>query len=171
MCPRWWQYYPAATITSLWNPFLPHCPLTVIPYTPHTYICTARALWQSAGYPPQWQYLHITRTLQALTHAATFVSSNMNGDDGNISSLMTHLKLSVQWPRTSTNVNDALSVSGHHLAKVGGSLLSEGSGPPFSCVLTSNIITPRDQRRWSHERWCDHNYGGYYRDDGLGQCS
>lgn len=29
--PRWWQYCPAATGTSLWNAFLPHCPYTVIP--------------------------------------------------------------------------------------------------------------------------------------------
>lgn len=64
VCPRWWQYYPAVTVTSLWNPFLPHCSYTVIPYTPHTYICTSRALWQSAGYPPSVavfaHYTHIT---------------------------------------------------------------------------------------------------------------
>lgn len=66
---------------------------------------------------PQWQYLHIAHITSNLTHAATVVSSNMNRDDVNILQLMTHCKHSVQWPRTSTNVNDALSVSGHHLAE------------------------------------------------------
>lgn len=79
--------------------------------------------------PPVAVFAHYTHITSNLTHAATFVSSNMNREDGNILSLMTHLKLSVQWPRTSTNVNDALSVSGHHLAKGGGPLLSKDFRP------------------------------------------
>lgn len=43
------------------------------------------AIWQSTVYPPQWQYLHITHITSNLTHAATSVSSNMNGADVNIS--------------------------------------------------------------------------------------
>lgn len=66
--------------------------------------------------PPQWQYLHITSNLP---HAAKFISSNMNEDDVNILPQMTHFKHFVQWPRIHTNLNDSLSVSGHHLAKGG----------------------------------------------------
>lgn len=92
---------------------------------------THSALYDKALYiPPQWQYLHTAHITSNLTHAATFVSSNMNRDDDvNILPLMTHSKHSVQWPRTGTNVNDALSVSRHHLAKGRGPLLREDFRP------------------------------------------
>lgn len=110
--PRWQQHAPAAITTSLWNSFLPHSPYAVIPLNTHP------MLYDKVRYTPlQWQYLHITHITSNLTHAAAFVYSNMSRDDVNILLLMTHLKHSVQWPKTSTNVNDALSVSWHHLAE------------------------------------------------------
>lgn len=83
---------------------------------------------------------------------------------GNILSLTTHLKHSVRWPRTSANVNDALSASGHQLAKgaVGRwSIIQEKkleASRFLLAALTSNIITPCVQPGSSREQRCHHNY-------------
>lgn len=83
---------------------------------------------------------------------------------GNILSLTTHLKHSVRWPRTSANVNDALSASGHQLAKGaggGGALFKEKkleASRFLLAALTSNIITPCVQPGSSREQRCHHNY-------------
>lgn len=84
---------------------------------------------------------------------------------GNILSLTTHLKHSVRWPSTNANVNDALSASGHQLAKGAGggwSIIQEKkleASRFLLAALTSNIITPCVQPGSSCEQRCHHNYG------------
>lgn len=122
MCPRWWQYYLACYSDVSLKPRSATLPLCSNPL--HTF-----------AHPEQYDralYIPTSGRICTLhTHYKQFdsccciVSSNMNRDDGNILPVMTHLKQSVLWPRTSTNVNDALSVSGHHLAKGEGPLLSK----------------------------------------------
>lgn len=145
-CPRWWQYYPAATIMSLWNSFLPHCPYTVIPWT---YFRTQRYMTKYCISPPVAMFAHYTHYKQF--HSCCYMCIFQHERRWcEIMPLMTHFKHSVQWPRTSTNVNDALSVSRHHLAKGEPhySVRTEALVFPLS-VLASNIITLRDWLCWS----------------------
>lgn len=62
----------------------------------------------------------------------------MSRDDGDIWSLMTHLKHWVRWPRTGANVNDALSRRAPRLAG-GEAIAHSGLGglsvSPLSIIL------------------------------------
>lgn len=74
-----------------------HVPMT--PFFCNIALCSNRlytfaywGLYANVLFSPQWQDLDNTQITSNLTHAATFVWSNMNTEDENISPLMTHLK-------------------------------------------------------------------------------
>lgn len=113
MYPRWWHCYPAATIMSGWSLFSATLPCAVIAYI-HLH---------TRGYMPKYC---ISTPVAGFGHYTDYQQFDsccyiciVQHEHGWWEYFTTNdpLKASIQWPRTSTSVNDALSIIGHHLAK------------------------------------------------------
>lgn len=111
------------------------------------------ALWQSTVYPPNPPvavFAHYTHYKQFDSCCYICIFQQFK-DDVNTLPLMTHLKHSVQWPRTSSNVNDAFKCKRASFGQREAHYSVKTLGLSFSLnALGSNIITPCDWLRWSH---------------------
>lgn len=90
--------------------------------------------------PPAVVFAHYTRVTSNLPHPATFVSSNMSRDDGDIFPLTTRLEHRVQRPGAGANVNEALSRRRHRLAEGRRPSLTQDRGVSGSSIISSDVI-------------------------------